>query len=110
MKTWSKWLTVFLLSAGLLAATAAFAASVWVSVPSAPAADVLVIAGGNLTPFSTVTLRVVHTSGAQTEQYATIDADGALTAEYRPVAAGSYSVQVIDADGSVLGGGDFVSQ
>ncbi|WP_305046049.1 hypothetical protein [Geoalkalibacter sp.] len=109
MNAWSRCLSMFLLPAVLMIVSSALAAPTWVSVPSAlGGSDKVVITGGGLAPFSNVTLRIDQPNGTKTLQFATIAADGTLSADYMPVAPGKYSVRVLDQNGKDVGGGDFI--
>lgn len=95
----------------LVASTSsALAGPPWVSVSSASSDGKVSVNGGELTPFTTVTLRFEDANGVQAEQFATIDADGTFADEYMPVANGSYSLTVLDQENNEVGGGNFIHQ
>lgn len=111
MKTWNKWLSIFFLSAGLMAVSSALAASAWISVPSAlDKPDKISITGGGLAPFSNVSLHIIQPDGTTNTQFATIAADGSLAVDYMPVAPGKYTVKVLDQNGRKVGSGDFINR
>ena len=110
MKKWTKWLPILLFVVALAVPASALAGTAWVSVSSASSDGKVSVNGGDLTPFTTVTLRVEDANGVQTEQFATINADGTFAADYMPVANGSYSVTVLDQDNNEVGGGSFIHQ
>lgn len=109
MKKRNKWLPVFLLVSVLMIVSSAMAANAWISVPSAlGGGDKVTITGGSLAPFSNVSVQVVLPNGTKTIQHASVTDDGKLSADYMPVAKGKYSVKVLDQNGKVIGGGDFI--
>lgn len=108
MKPLTKCLLAFLLIFGLAIGSSVMAASAWVSVPSTPdSSDKIVIKAGNLTPWSTVSMRVTHSNGAKTEQLETATASGTLSVEYHPSMPGGHTVKVYKQDGTEIGGGNF---
>lgn len=110
MKKWTKWLPVFLFVITVTSTSSALAGTAWVSVSSASFDGKVSVKGGELTPFTTVTLRVEDANGVQTEQFVTITADGTFAAEYMPVSNGSYSLTVLNQENNVVGGGNFIHQ
>ncbi|MBI5256830.1 MAG: hypothetical protein HY855_10055 [Burkholderiales bacterium] len=101
-------INALVLAAGLGAGAAVLAAQPWIGVPSATAAQKLVVAGGSLSPWQAVVVKVRLPSGETSTQSATANATGALAAEITTSAAGTYRVDVFDTAGQRLGGGDFV--
>jgi hypothetical protein len=91
-----------------LALGATAAAQPWIGVPSGTSAQKLVVAGGSLSPWQAVVVKVRLPSGQVATQSATATASGTLAAEIATSAAGAYRVDVFDAAGQRLGGGDFV--
>ena len=88
----------------------ASAGTAWVSVSSASSDGKVSVKGGELKPFTTVTLRFKDAKGVKTEQFATIDADGNFADEYMPVGNGRYSLKVLDQENNKVGRGNFIHQ
>lgn len=109
MKTWTTWLSAFLLMFCLVCGASALAASAWVSVPSTPdSSDKVVITGGNLLPWSTAKVLIRAPDGTNSEQQVTITAEGTLSVAHLPVMPGTYSVKVYDQAETEIGGGNFI--
>lgn len=101
-------INALVLAAGLGSGAAVLAAQPWIGVPSATAAQTLVVAGGSLGAWQAVVVKVRLPSGEMSTQLATANASGALAAQITTSATGNYSVEVFDAAGQRLGGGNFV--
>lgn len=88
-------------------ALSAYAAEPWVSVPSTPTVEQrLVVNGGSLGAYASVTLQITHPDGFVARQAGAADANGKLRYEYPLGPYGSYSVKVFDAAGKLIGGGN----
>lgn len=96
----------FLISAGVAFAAPAFAEQPWISVPStANEKQELVIRGGNLSPGSSVLLRLGIPDGQVANEAVPVDADGRLAVAYTLEVPGRYTVEAYDMAGAFLGGG-----
>ena len=93
---------------GLLASAAVGAAGAWVSVPSAVSAQSVTVTGGGLSAGEVMTVRVTDPTGQQHSQAGAVASNGSLSVELTPGAEGKHSVDVLDANGQRVGGGDFI--
>lgn len=93
---------------GLLASAGVSAAGAWVSVPSAVSAQSVTVTGGGLNAGEVMTVRVTDPTGQQHSQAGAVASNGSLSVELTPGAAGKHSVDVLDANGQRVGGGDFL--
>lgn len=101
-------LRICLLAISLAINTPVWAARPWVSIPSTPdITDKVVINGGNITPFSAVTVRITWPDGNNVDQNGAVDAEGKFTLDCLPTMIGGYSVTVLDQNGKKIGGGMF---
>lgn len=104
----TKWLRLALFTIGLVSGVNTWAARPWVSVPSTPdISDKVTIQGGNVTPFSSVTVRVTWPDGSNVDQAGAVTADGTFAVECLPSMIGGYSVTVLDQNGKKIGQGSF---
>ncbi len=95
-----------LISVGVAFAAPVFAEQPWISVPStANEKQVMVVRGGNLSPGSSVLLRLGIPGGGVASQSVPVDADGYLAVAYTLEVPGRYSVEAYDMAGAFLGGG-----
>jgi hypothetical protein len=96
----------FLLSAGMVLATPAFAEKPWISVPStANENQQMVVSGGGLPPNSTVTLQITYPTDMKASQVAWVDGNGHLSVIYPLSLPGGYGVEVLDTAGKLIGSG-----
>lgn len=92
---------------GLLASAAVSAAGPWVSVPSAVSGRSVTVSGGGLRAGEVLTVRVTDPIGQQHSQTGAVASNGSLSVGLTPGAEGKHSVDVLDASGQRVGGGDF---
>ncbi len=94
-----------LLPAGIGLSSPAFAAKPWISVPSTAQNQQLVVSGGDLSPNSTVNLKITQPDSLVTSQIVAVNSEGKLNLEYPVGMPGSYTVSVYDMAGNLIGGG-----
>lgn len=93
---------------GLVVSTAVSAAGAWISVPSAVSGASATITGGGLKAGEVLTVRVTDPTGQTHSQAGAVASDGSLSVGLTPGAEGKHSVDVLDASGRRVGGGDFI--
>lgn len=93
---------------GLLASAAVSAAGAWISVPSSVGGPSATVTGGGLKSGEVLTVRVTDPTGQQHSQAGAVASDGTLSVGLTPGAVGKHSVDVLDASGRRVGGGDFL--
>lgn len=93
---------------GLLASAAVSAAGAWISVPSAVSGQSVTVSGGGLRAGEVMTVRVTDPTGQQHSQAGVVASNGSLSLDLTPGAEGKHSVDVLDANGQRVGGGDFL--
>ena len=93
---------------GMLASAVGGAAGAWISVPSAATGGSVTVSGGGLRAGDVLTVRVADPTGQQHSQAGAVASNGTLSVELRPGLAGKHTVDVLDASGRRVGGGDFL--
>lgn len=93
---------------GLVASAAVSAAGAWISVPSAVSGQSVTVSGGGLRAGEVMTVRVTDPTGQQQTQTGAVASNGSLSLDLTPGAQGKHSVDVLDANGQRVGGGDFL--
>lgn len=102
------WLKGSLLAVGVAFGLSAFEAQSGVSVPSAVQGGQVVISGGDLTAGELVTVQITDPVGQSYKQADAVKSDGTFATNITPSMDGKYSVEVFDANGQGIGGGDFI--
>jgi hypothetical protein len=104
-------LPVVLMIVALAHSTPALTANAWLSVPStADSAGKVIITGGNLPPFTIVTLKIENSSGFAAEQAESTTAEGHVRAEFQAPLSGTYSLKAFDQNGAIIGNSNFIVQ
>jgi hypothetical protein len=70
--------------------------------------EVLVVSGGSLKAGESVKVRVTDPAGQRYNQMDVASADGSLAVQITPGAEGRHKVDVYNAKGKRIGGGDFI--
>lgn len=100
------WFSNTLMIAAPTLGTATHAAKPWVAVPSGMGFDNVAVAAGGSTAGEPVKIRITDPAGQRYPQFEAADADGRVVVNITPNGAGKQSVDVYNAKGKRVGGGD----